>query len=723
MNMQRSRFLTVAVIVFVSTIVNLYVSLDWIRSYHRFHSLNARVPIKSIHYYPTNFSRPIDIDQDGEDEIAFSSFYQHPGKKSLSIFEPFLMDFHFHHYGEILIPDTYFFFDAYPDSKRKLYNYRFLALEEKKLILKDVDNRGFIVKTVELNISLPELTNDRLLFLETYLVDLEDDGKNELVISIKQDLEKTPGGIICIDPRKGILLWKYFIGPWIIDTIFTDLDGDRRKEIVLSTFASFKGISCNNTSDLFSYAIVLDHKGEPLWQQETGDSQTYTHNIAADLDDDGKMEIISTVECFKERTHGTYKMTCFNGMTGHQMGEYNYQYLSFSKPYARATNNGTFLYVGDSSGVLWMFNSNLEPVKKKTIEPKKPIYVINDHNCRWDYIFINSHDRLTVYDTTLERQIYNFDIKSPPPPNEFLRPEVLVPFRTKSGNHAIIHSDELYILNETTKPSAQVLDILAQSGLLSSSMALFLINSLLILFLYLRKRSIPSESLLNTENIEIFQGVAHQLKNPISTILWTAEKIKRGSAKGNNSSSPENYFQLADFLLEDVKALRRQTNNILKLVQIRNPNRKERNLKPILEKLLKHYSMVVDEKIRLKLEMDDDIAIYIDKNLFKEAIVNIIENAVDAMPGGGELRIAVVPVASPANTSFEKVLIEIEDTGLGIDEKDIPKLFDPFFTQKENGTGLGLAICKQIIEVHKGTIEVYSRKNFGTRFCLRIPLK
>jgi signal transduction histidine kinase len=71
------------------------------------------------------------------------------------------------------------------------------------------------------------------------------------------------------------------------------------------------------------------------------------------------------------------------------------------------------------------------------------------------------------------------------------------------------------------------------------------------------------------------------------------------------------------------------------------------------------------------------------------------------------------------------VLIEVEDTGCGIDESDIPQLFTPFFTKKENkkGTGIGLTICKRIIETHGGTIAVHSRKGFGTKFAITIPVQ
>jgi signal transduction histidine kinase len=102
-----------------------------------------------------------------------------------------------------------------------------------------------------------------------------------------------------------------------------------------------------------------------------------------------------------------------------------------------------------------------------------------------------------------------------------------------------------------------------------------------------------------------------------------------------------------------------------------------------------------------------------------------VDNAVDAMfPGeGGQITLSVVPVTSPLRGGIKQVLIEVEDTGRGIDEKDLPKIFDPFFTGKEKGTGIGLFICKRIVNAHDGKIDIYSRKNFGTKITIALPVK
>ncbi|MCP5049631.1 MAG: HAMP domain-containing histidine kinase, partial [bacterium] len=153
------------------------------------------------------------------------------------------------------------------------------------------------------------------------------------------------------------------------------------------------------------------------------------------------------------------------------------------------------------------------------------------------------------------------------------------------------------------------------------------------------------EPVLNNPHFfEVLQSVAHQIKSPASTVMWTAEKIKRNAAKGEGHKiNGENYAQLADFLVEDVKTMRQQTDNILKLVQIQTPKFRERPLEPLLRKLVNHYRTVTDDTTEIVLEIDESITLLMDEELFKEAMINLLDNGLDAMPRGGKLRVSAVP--------------------------------------------------------------------------------
>ncbi|HYL80373.1 MAG TPA: ATP-binding protein, partial [Candidatus Acidoferrum sp.] len=118
-----------------------------------------------------------------------------------------------------------------------------------------------------------------------------------------------------------------------------------------------------------------------------------------------------------------------------------------------------------------------------------------------------------------------------------------------------------------------------------------------------------------------------------------------------------------------------------------------------------------------------------DETLLKQAFLNIMLNALEAMPEGGDLAIST-RVASPKDSAGprggdrpEWVEVVFDDTGEGISEEDLSRIFDPFFTTKKDGTGLGLAITYRIIENHHGTIRVISQRAKGTTFVVTLPLE
>ncbi len=110
------------------------------------------------------------------------------------------------------------------------------------------------------------------------------------------------------------------------------------------------------------------------------------------------------------------------------------------------------------------------------------------------------------------------------------------------------------------------------------------------------------------------------------------------------------------------------------------------------------------------------LTLLIDPIQMQQAFLNLLLNSVDAMPSGGTITIRT-------KKTRHHFCILFEDTGLGIPDKDIPHVFDPFFTKKDNGTGLGLSITQSVIKNHKGKISVKSMEGEGTTFTLEIPLK
>lgn len=713
---------------------NLYIGIHFLHLFSEFKLKNGPISIEVLKALPPLLACTVDIDADEEDEVVYSCTYWIPDKQEISIFEPLQRDYNFHYYGEILAPISHVFVDAYYHEKLKTYVFKFLELADEGFILKELDNRQYPRKELPFEGLKEKLDPYETGHFRPILVDLETGGKEEMVVIFGTKGKKSTRGAACFDPQTGRKLWEYYCGTGIVTAEFKDLDKDEKKEIILSTFAFNDGIKMNGTTDAYSYVIVLDSNGKELWKEVTGNWDSYSHNVVSDLDNDGVFEIVTVTECHQARGREREKIFIFDSRTGKKKKVIQEPDVSFSKPFIRESKTGTHIYVGDSHGNLRMYDRELNLLKKIEIKEKIPVYALTAAapTNKWNYVFVYVRDQLMAYDMELDRKVFNLNFESPPGASEFIPAPLLVPLKTKQGNHVLVNSDKLYVLSESKQPLSGTIKKMTNSGLPLICMAFLLFNGLVVFVLYRMKKTSglrkhqEEKAVKISQTLEVFQVIAHQVKNPLSTIMWTAEKIKRSiqrSETNKEKSKTENYSQLADFLLDDVKALKQQTNNILKLIQMQKPNFRETRLKPLLKKQVEHYRALLDENIDIQLEMEEDIVVSIDKELFKEALVNLIDNALAAMPDGGKLTISAVPVTSPSKGNISHVLMEIEDTGCGMDEEELSRVFTPFFTQKEKGTGIGLTICKRIIEAHDGTINIQSRKEFGTKIALTIPVQ
>jgi signal transduction histidine kinase len=124
-----------------------------------------------------------------------------------------------------------------------------------------------------------------------------------------------------------------------------------------------------------------------------------------------------------------------------------------------------------------------------------------------------------------------------------------------------------------------------------------------------------------------------------------------------------------------------------------------------------------EQNVQITLNAAADVPrVFGDAEYLRSVFNNLFINAVQAMCGGGRLDVSI--------ESFENyVKIEVADTGVGISEENLTKIFEPYFSTKETGTGLGLAIVKRIVDEHKGIIGVESELNEGTKFTVRLPMR
>jgi len=221
-------------------------------------------------------------------------------------------------------------------------------------------------------------------------------------------------------------------------------------------------------------------------------------------------------------------------------------------------------------------------------------------------------------------------------------------------------------------------------------------------------------------------GIAHDFNNILGVIIPNSEMIKKTALPSSDIYHDAEQIEKAALRASDVtsKLLSFARKDEIK-VEVIHPNQ-------IIENIIKFITRVLDKKINIKTVLNPDIKnIEVDSNQIEQVLLNIVINAKDAMPDGGELIIKtdkvtndVIVLDSNMNKSYnDYIKIEISDTGIGMDEETQKRIFEPFFTTKKpgHGTGLGLSSSYGIIKNHKGILKVHSRVNEGTTFTVILP--
>ncbi len=209
---------------------------------------------------------------------------------------------------------------------------------------------------------------------------------------------------------------------------------------------------------------------------------------------------------------------------------------------------------------------------------------------------------------------------------------------------------------------------------------------------------------------EMSARIAHELRNPLGSIELFASLLKKGL-----SEEPEKQ-SWADHIHTAVSAMDYALSNMLIFTGKTNPHFQKTDLKRVIEEASLFATHLLKQKEIHFMQSLDALTepIDCDEDILRQIFVNLILNAMDALPNGGSLKIT-------AEESSQHVQIFVQDSGCGIPEDQVSKIFDPFFTTKNKGTGLGLAIVYSAIVAHHGTIEVMSRVSEGTVFTVTLP--
>lgn len=211
---------------------------------------------------------------------------------------------------------------------------------------------------------------------------------------------------------------------------------------------------------------------------------------------------------------------------------------------------------------------------------------------------------------------------------------------------------------------------------------------------------------------EMVAGVSHEIKNPLGIIQSTAELLN------NMPDADENQKKLSNVITEESIRLNRIVTEFLDFARPHELNLHNFNLNEIIQKNIDFLKPEIDKKgIKVETNLDSKrFQITADQDLLHRVIMNLIINAMQAITGEGKININVAEERGGYN-------IDIIDSGCGISDENLNKIFNPFFTTKEKGSGLGLPIVRKIVEGHGGNIDIESAEGEGTRVILNLPKK
>ena len=227
---------------------------------------------------------------------------------------------------------------------------------------------------------------------------------------------------------------------------------------------------------------------------------------------------------------------------------------------------------------------------------------------------------------------------------------------------------------------------------------------------------------------ELARRLAHELKNPLFPLQVTVENLMR--AKEKSPEMFEEVFQESTTtLLAEINNLKAIIGRFSEFSKMPQPQRRPTQVNDVLSSVVRvfHAQLQENSRIVVHTELGADVPeIQADPDLLHRALSNLVLNAIDAMPQGGELTLRTAAFRNnqldAQRQEDDSVAISVSDTGSGLTPEECERLFTPYYTTKQHGTGLGLAIVQSVVSDHGGKISVESTKEKGTTFRIELPL-
>ena len=233
-------------------------------------------------------------------------------------------------------------------------------------------------------------------------------------------------------------------------------------------------------------------------------------------------------------------------------------------------------------------------------------------------------------------------------------------------------------------------------------------------FVRLERRARQAERLAELGTLT--GGLAHEIKNPLSTVQLNLQLLEEDLDP--KEPGQQRVINRLHIVQREAGRLRETLDDFLRFAGKIELDRKPIDVNELLEELVDFFSPQAQlQRVQLRLKQHDEpLVVPLDPRLIKQAVLNLLINALQAMPHGGELILS-------ASQSDGEARIDVVDTGPGISAEAAENIFQAYYSTKRGGTGLGLAISQRIAQEHGGSLTVASELGKGSNFTLRLPLQ
>jgi signal transduction histidine kinase len=609
-------------------------------------------------------------------------------------------------------------------------------------------------------------------------MDVNDDGYEDILIPMVAEFDLKPRGIYAYDFHNQKILWFFPMAVLPITAKLADLNNDGKQEIVVSTYAPGNGAVVNGFDDNQGMLFVLSKDGKLLWQKEMGRFGSDARAEVADVDMDGKPEVVAY--CSSCITSDTLPGQVFilDGATGAVK-----RYLEIKAKFRGIKvcdlnrDRKPKILLGGYDGILRVLDGSLSEVKEKVLS--HGILSLADvrdldGDGTQEIVLIPGYARLIILNEGLETLL-----------NEEMGEEsYCCPIRNGRAFRLLFTSPQSVSLFDIQKEPPQI--VRTSSPVLE--VATFIFAGLIILLLVftgvrevyvsrfltqapcpvllldrrgrVRQANPKAKALLGEEALAHFrfppqkhvagcafypfsvwgkrfllledkseqasreravawagmaQSMAHEFKNPLSTLILATQRLQ-------SQMQGQETVRYTETLLEELQRMRQRVDGFMRFLSIKGPELAPLDLKVLLARLREKFAKNLPPEVSLDLLPSPHLSLVLgDQSQLEVAFTNLIDNALTAVGPKGHVTIRACCEEAIRDDS-KSCEIEIADDGPGISCENLTRLFTPYFTTKPSGSGLGLIIARKVIEDHGGTIRVESKEGIGTRVIVRLSV-